>query len=98
MQITNPFKLKVCMSIRMNRKRSMGFVRQRLLSPIKAFIPTHEGSFRYMISTADKSYRTTATVELYCMETGFQCVRQISLGMCYTIHGDCMSFRYEGFW
>lgn len=62
--ILYPFQFFICVCIGMFRVRSVGFIKQGSFSTID-FFPTHEGRFRYVISSANERISNAGTIEFY---------------------------------
>ena len=62
--ILYPFQFFIYVCIGMFRVRSVEFIKQGSLSTIEFFVPTHEGRFRYEISSANERNSNAGTREI----------------------------------
>lgn len=63
MIILYPFQFFVCVCIGMLRERFAGFIKQGSFGTIEFFVPTHEGRFRYVISSAKERNSNAGMIE-----------------------------------
>lgn len=77
--ILYPFQLFICVCIGMLRERFVGSIKQRSFSTIEFFVPTHEGRFRYVISSANERNSNAGMIEFDGIIFSLNFMWQISL-------------------
>ena len=77
--VFNPFKLDVSMSVGMWSDWSVRLISKVVFGAVESLVPTHQRSFGDMVSAADKINGAAAAVKVYRIESCFKSMWQISL-------------------